>query len=276
MVNAQDAAAPASEAVAANTESVAEAGILTKSLMAFEQGGTWMWVILGLQLISFAIIIERVISLYLKRKDGAQELADQFEEPIRRGQIEEAHATAQKNIEVHPVYASIAAGTKAAMEMGGKEEIQLQMDQSILKESQFLDQRTGFLSMLANVGTLTGLLGTIVGMIKSFTAVASASAAEKAELLSSGIAEAMNTTAYGLIMAIPALIAFSVFTNRSNQLVENLTQGSLKVFHWLTYCYEPTVVADERTPSKNTIDRAFNDPKARISSDIETDNRPSI
>ena len=79
--------------------------------------------------------------------------------------------------------------------------------------------------MLANVGTLTGLLGTILGMIKAFSAVSQANASEKALMLSNGIATAMNTTAYGLIMAIPTLVMLAILNNRANALSEDLNQG---------------------------------------------------
>jgi biopolymer transport protein ExbB len=92
--------------------------------------------------------------------------------------------------------------------------------------------------MLGNVATLVGLLGTITGMIKSFAAVSYASPAEKAALLAAGISEAMNATAYGLIAAIPALIAYAILMNRANLVSEDLNQGALKVFNWLSYNYE--------------------------------------
>ncbi len=139
----------------------------------------------------------------------------------------------------NPVARAIAAGALAARNMGGKEEIQSKMDEVLIEENSFLDRRTSFLSMLGNVATLTGLLGTITGMIKSFAAVAYANPAEKASLLAAGIAEAMNATAYGLIAAIPALVAYGILQNRSNRLAEDLNQGGLKVFNWLSYTYEP-------------------------------------
>ena len=89
-----------------------------------------------------------------------------------------------------------------------------------------------------------------MGMIKSFSAVSEATPVEKAALLSSGISEAMNTTAYGLIMAIPALIMFAVLTNRSQRLAEDLNQSALKLFNWLSYAYEPVTVREARKSEK--------------------------
>ena len=109
----------------------------------------------------------------------------------------------------------------------------------LIEENASLDKRTGFLAMLGNVATLTGLLGTITGMIKSFAAVSYANPADKAALLAAGISEAMNATAYGLIAAIPALVAYAILANRANNLSEDLNQSGLKVFNWLSYAYEP-------------------------------------
>jgi biopolymer transport protein ExbB/TolQ len=92
--------------------------------------------------------------------------------------------------------------------------------------------------MIGNVATLLGLLGTIVGMIRSFQSVANEDAMTKANLLSAGISTAMHATAYGLIVAIPALVMYAVLQNRSQRIAEDLNQGALKVFNWLSYNYE--------------------------------------
>ena len=206
---------------------------------AFVSGGFWMWVILFLQVASIAIIVERFIFLYKKRRPVQLNFANTFEESIRKGDLESVQSKAKEHKDAHPLSPAILAGVQSALHMGGRHEIQGKMDEVLLKEQALLDRKTGFLSMLANVGTLTGLLGTIAGMIKAFTAIAHAEAMEKATLLSQGIAEAMNTTAYGLIMAIPTLIMFAILSNRANSLTEDLHQGALKIFNWLSYYYDP-------------------------------------
>lgn len=213
--------------------------LLTKISLAFEHGGFWMWPILAIQLVSVAIIIERTMALYSKRKLNQTAFAESFEDNIRKGEIDAVISKAQKASATHAIAKATLAGAKAAKFFGGKEEIQGKMDEVLLHENSLLDRRVGFLSMLGNVATLTGLLGTITGMIKSFAAVAYANPAEKAALLAQGISEAMNATAYGLIAAIPALVAFAILQNRSNQLAEDLNGSALKVFNWLSYAYEP-------------------------------------
>ncbi|MCB0394014.1 MAG: MotA/TolQ/ExbB proton channel family protein [Bdellovibrionales bacterium] len=187
-------------------------------------------------------MVERFITLYLKRKPTQKSLAQPFEGMIRRGEVSAVREQANAISATNPIGRVVVAGANAALNLGGKDEIQGKIDEVLLEENEKLQKRTGFLTMIANVATLAGLLGTITGMIKSFAAVTNASPMEKATLLSNGISEAMNTTAYGLIVAIPALIAYSILTNRSEQLQEDLQQASLKAFNWLTFTFEPIAV----------------------------------
>jgi biopolymer transport protein ExbB len=224
----------------------------TKISQAFEHGGIWMYVILTIQLFSVAIIIERTIVLFARKKINQTEAALKFEDDIRKGEIDAVISKASNTAEINPVAKAILAGATAAKFFGGKDEIQAKMDEVLLHENSLLDRRTGFLSMLGNVATLVGLLGTITGMIKSFAAVSYASPAEKAALLAAGISEAMNATAYGLIAAIPALVAYAILMNRANLLSEDLNQGALKVFNWLSYNYESVGFKGAKKNNKNS------------------------
>ncbi len=231
---------------------------LTKVAQAFEHGGFWMWPILLIQVASIAIIIERAYALFVRRKINQTNFALGFEESIRRGEMDAVIAKAQSQGSENPVARAIAAGALAARNLGGKDEIQGKMDEVLLEENSHLDHRTGFLTMLGNVATLTGLLGTITGMIKSFAAVAFANPAEKASLLSAGISEAMNATAYGLIAAIPALVAYAILQNRANRLAEDLNQGGLKVYNWLSYSYEPITSYQIKSSTKADRNQEIN------------------
>lgn len=221
------------------TESLGTFSIISN---AFSTGGIWMWAILAVQIVSIAIIIERVISLYVMRSDSQRKLVDQFENNIKKGEIEAVIQQATRLSSRHPVANVVLIGATTAKNMGGKDEIQSRMDEVLMDENSKLDVRTGFLAMLGNVGTLLGLLGTIVGLIQAFASVANVNAVEKAAMLTSGIAMAMNTTAYGLIMAIPALIMYAILQNKSNKLTEDLNQAALKAFNWLTYNFETVSV----------------------------------
>ncbi len=220
----------------------------------FHQGGFWMWFIFFIQIISVIIIIDRLWVLYIKRNLTQKNIALIFEKDIRKGHLDKVLEKAKKLGFENPIARAIVAGTTVARDSGGQNEIQGKMDEVLLEEQAHIEKRTGYLSMLGNVGTLAGLLGTIVGMIKAFSAVSISNPEEKATLLSQGISEAMNTTAYGLIMAIPALIMFAILQNRTNTLSEDLNQGALKIFNWLSYTYEPAST-DENLPT--SVKRGF-------------------
>ncbi|MCB0361620.1 MAG: MotA/TolQ/ExbB proton channel family protein [Bdellovibrionales bacterium] len=205
---------------------------------AFTHGGIWMYAILGIHIFSIAIIIERLYFLYLRRSNNQKKLAKIFEADIKKGQIEQAFNRATSLSQSKALGSVAAAGIQAAMNMGGKDEIHARMEEMISAENAKLEKRTPLLSMIGNVATLVGLLGTITGMIKSFSAVSMASGAEKATLLSNGISEAMNCTAYGLVVAIPALFMYSILSNRTNDLIDDLNQASTKVLNWLCYSFE--------------------------------------
>ncbi len=96
-----------------------------------------------------------------------------------------------------------------------------------------LEKRTQYLATLTNVATLLGLLGTIVGLIAAFTAVATAAPAEKASMLSSSISVAMNTTAFGLISAIPLLLLHAVLQTKTIELVDSFEMAGVKVLNVL-------------------------------------------
>ncbi|MCB0390050.1 MAG: MotA/TolQ/ExbB proton channel family protein [Bdellovibrionales bacterium] len=202
---------------------------------AFTAGGIWMWAILAAQVVSIAIIIERAFSLYILRTPVQKNIVLRFEKDIKSGNLKSslnANSTTGRN----PIYNVVRAGAIAADSLGGREEIQAKMDEVLLSESEKLDKRTGYLPMLGNVGTLLGLLGTIVGLIQAFSSVANnVNPVEKAAALTHGISMAMNTTAYGLIMAIPALVGFAVLQGRTKTLNEDLKQAAQKAANWLSF-----------------------------------------
>lgn len=226
-----------------------------KIALAFNHGGFWMFPILLVQIASLAIIAERVYSLFLQRKINQRAFASGFEQLIRKGRIEEAMDVAKREASQFPVARAMLAGGQAALNFGGKDEIQGKMDEVLLEENSRIEKRTAFLAMMGNVATLIGLLGTITGMISSFAAVAQANPAEKAALLAAGISEAMNCTAYGLIVAIPALVMYAVLQNRANHLSEDLNQSALKIFNWLSFSFESLgakAVFNRASESKNS------------------------
>lgn len=212
---------------------------------AFSAGGFWMYPILGVQIAAFAIVIERTLTLFLRRSINQRKRVRHFEEDLKKGQLSKVLKKAESLSSHSSLRKMIEAGTQAAINMGGREEIQAKMDEILYHEQGRLEARIEFLSMLGNVATLMGLLGTITGMIRSFAAIASVDQATKAALLAQGISEAMNATAYGLIVAIPTLIMYSVLQNRVTKISDDMTQAALRVFNLLGF-------QNESVPLKRT------------------------
>lgn len=214
----------------------------------FATGGFWMLPIFAAQLASLAIIAERVVRLYVQRKPSLRKQANVFESDIKKGNLERVLLQARSMDRSSPLRNVVEAGCGAALNMGGREEVQAKMDEVLVREQSKLETRVEFLAMLGNVGTLLGLLGTILGMIRSFAAISQADQMTKAAMLASGVSEAMHATAYGLIMAIPALVMYSVLQNRVNKLSDDMTQASLRIFNLLGFHYDSV-------PAKKSVEK---------------------
>ena len=94
-----------------------------------------------------------------------------------------------------------------------------------------LEKRTPYVALASSIATLLGLLGTIMGLIEAFTAVANANPAEKADLLSASISVAMNTTAFGLMVAIPLLITSTILSAKTGEIIDSLEMASVKALN---------------------------------------------
>jgi biopolymer transport protein ExbB len=112
-----------------------------------------------------------------------------------------------------------------------REDIEIAMEESMMEIIPQLEKRTPYVSLASSIATLLGLLGTIMGLIQAFTAVANANPAEKADLLSASISVAMNTTAFGLMVAIPLLITATVLTSKTGEIVDSLEMASVKALN---------------------------------------------
>src|SRR5690606_38714636 len=122
----------------------------------------------------------------------------------------------------------ISAGIARMAQSSRREDIELAMEEGVLEAMPRLEKRTPYLATLANISTLLGLLGTIIGLIAAFTAVANADPAEKAALLSQSIAVAMNTTAFGLVAAIPLLLFHAMLQTRTTEIIDSLEMAGVK------------------------------------------------
>ena len=192
---------------------------------AFTKGGPFMWPILVLGVITIVVILERAFVLFLRTSSRRSEFLAEMRKHILSGNFSKAVQVA--NQDASPLGRIVKAGL---LQVRREDEIvQSSMDEAALLEIPTLERRTGFLPMLSNVATLTGLLGTITGLITSFAAVSEADAGTKATLLAKGISEAMNCTAFGLIVAIPALLAYAVLQSRTQKVVDDINSAAVYV-----------------------------------------------
>ena len=192
---------------------------------SFEAGGPWMYPILVVGLIVVGIVAERIYVLYVRTNSKREAFLSQMRSLIMSRNLDKAVQFASHD--ASPLGKIVKAGL---LKVNHEDEVvQSAMDEAALKEVPFLEKRTGFLPMLSNVATLMGLLGTIIGLIQSFAAVSSADAATKATLLSKGISEAMNCTAFGLIVAIPALLFYAMLQARTQRVIDDINAASVNV-----------------------------------------------
>jgi len=188
----------AEEAVEPEVEEV-QGNFFSTFATFFRQGGPAMWAILFFFFVGIVIFVERLIFLFGTAKAKPEKLMAKIASLIRKGSIEGAIAATSE--EKSPLSKIIEAALRNYK--GTERDIQNAVDEMALAELPRINARIGYLGMLANVSTMVGLLGTIFGLIAAFAAVAAADPEQKSVLLANGISQAMNTTAFGLIAAIP-------------------------------------------------------------------------
>lgn len=199
----------------------------------FQGGGPFMWAILTIFAMAVAVMAERFWVLYMSRDGGGslndEESVDQLLHLVRNGHGPKA--IRQKGQEAG------LFGRIAARILPHRNDDRAQMrnaaDEAVLVESSRITKRLGYLPMLANVAILFGLLGTIFGLKEAFEGVGAASAVERTQLLSSGIAIALNTTAFGLLAAVPSLIGYTFLKGRAESVLDAADEFSLRVVNAL-------------------------------------------
>ena len=192
----------------------------------FQEGGWGMWPIVVLFVMTVYIWIDR--QMYVsKSKVDVDKLMSLLKSQIVSGNIQGAINTCQAS--PAPVTKIIAAGLRRA---GGTEhDVQQGMDEEALRELPKLEKRTGYLAMLGNLATLAGLLGTITGLIKAFAGVAGVDPSMKATMLSKGISEAMNCTAFGLFTGIFGLATFAWLNGLTQGVLDGINQATVETLN---------------------------------------------
>lgn len=125
---------------------------------------------------------------------------------------------------------------KAGLQRASRDDEQIQnaIDAASLEVVPKLEKRLNYLALIANIATLLGLLGTITGLIQTFAALEALDPAKKQELLSRGIAEAMNCTAFGLIVAISTMVLHGILTTRATRIIEDIDEFGVKLLDLLS------------------------------------------
>jgi biopolymer transport protein ExbB len=192
----------------------------------FENGGAFMYPIVLLLALGLGVSVERYVTLTLARKRNRQTW-EKLEDLIRKGEFEQARELSNKdNSAIAQLFASALARQGAVRR---REDLDRAMEETLMAIIPRLEKRTHYLATFANMSTLAGLLGTIIGLIHAFTAVSNADPADKAELLSASISIGMNCTAFGLMVAIPLVLVHSLLQTKTTELIDSLEMVSVKI-----------------------------------------------
>ena len=194
----------------------------------FQTGGTFMYPILVVLALGIAIAIERYLKVTAARRESVK-VWEEIRPMLEHGRFDEALAFTEGSDT--PISKLINLGLGRLGSVRRRDDIEIAMEEGMMEIIPLLEKRTPYLALFANIATLLGLLGTIMGLIEAFTAVSAANPAEKADLLSASISVAMNTTAFGLMVGIPLLLLHAVLSSKTSEIVDSLEMASVKVLN---------------------------------------------
>jgi biopolymer transport protein ExbB/TolQ len=207
--------------------------LLIRIKEAWDAGGFFIYPIHFVAILVITISIERIYWLYFKYSMNVESFLEQLAPSISKDDL-------QSGIQFCDSLSAPASRLAKTLlvrtlSRGTRDDIEASIESSLAKEGHPIERRTPYLSMLANIATLLGLLGTISGLILSFAAAATVDPSEKAERLAMGISEAMNCTAYGLIVAIVALMMFAFLQGKTQSLLDELKEVAYETRGLLHY-----------------------------------------
>lgn len=194
-----------------------------------QSGGVFMWVIVIIWAVGIAISLERFMKLSFKFDVDGSSFMNELQRYILSNDIQGAIRVCSGSVAALPKV--LKSGLKRASSTS--EQIQNAIDATALEVIPKVELRLNYLQMIANISTLFGLLGTIQGLIQSFSAVASADPAQKAELLATGISKAMNTTFLGLLAAISIMMLHTFLSSKSEKIINEIDEFSVKLLDLL-------------------------------------------
>ena len=215
----------------------------------FQSGGVFMFPILLVFAFGLAIAIERYITLSIVTNKN-RAVWEQVQPLLNEGDFDEARRMTTED------EATISQVLNMGLSLQGtvrrREDIEIAMEESMMEIVPRLEKRTPYVALASSIATLLGLLGTIMGLIQAFTAVANANPAEKADLLSASISVAMNTTAFGLMVAIPLLIIHAVLTSKTGDIVDSLEMATVKALN--VFSRRARRMAESSVPNDSAVE----------------------
>jgi len=197
---------------------------LDTAVKFFQDSGLFIYPSIFIMAVGMAIAIERFIFLNRARSEN-RKLWQKVLPMLQSGKFKEVHGVASSSDAA--VGKIVTNGLLRMQSPARREDIDAAMEEGMMEIVPRLEKRTHYIATFANVITLVGLLGTIIGLIKGFTAVAQVNPAEKAELLSASISIAMNNTAFALMVAIPFLLIHAFLQARTSEIVDGLESAKI-------------------------------------------------
>ena len=197
----------------------------------FQDGGIFMYPIMVVLALGVSIAIERYIYLTII-KNRNKSLLKKLIPMLQSGDFQGAYSVTSKSN--HAIGRMLSEGLACMQTTTDRDEIETAIEDSMMETIPQLEKRTHYLSMFANIATLLGLLGTIIGLIKAFTAVAAVDPALKGEILSTSISVAMNTTAFGLMTAIPLILIYTILQAKTTEIIVSLEMAVVKFLKLLS------------------------------------------
>ena len=190
----------------------------------FQDCGLFIYPSILIMALGLAIAIERFVFLNRARSQNRKVWAE-VRPMLESGRFKEVHGVASNSDSA--IGRIVTYGLARMQSAGRREDLDAAMEEGMMEIVPRLEKRTHYIATFANVITLVGLLGTIIGLIKGFTAVAQVNPAEKAELLSASISIAMNNTAFALMVAIPFLLIHSFLQAKTSEIVDGLEAAKI-------------------------------------------------
>jgi biopolymer transport protein ExbB/TolQ len=203
--------------------------MLTRISTMFHDGGWGMWPILFTSVVILAIVVERAVYLFRSSVDKDKLLA-LLKSQVMSGNVQGAIKVCSGN--PTPMTRIVQAGLMKFNK--SDEEVQAAMDEAALRELPRINARTPYLAMLSNFAVMSGLLGTIAGMIGSFKSVGSGDAGNKATALAEGISEALNCTFFGIFTSLVGLLGYSLLQGKTTRVVDDINEVTVQVVNLVT------------------------------------------